>query len=377
MPAKFSPFKRVSKVFEQIEKSESIKVKPNLIVIANGGEPHLDASFFYFTGFPYGLFEGSFLLAAKVDGISVFTSPLEESIARSNARGIEIYAYPDQKKNEEKMKQIAVRGARAIGVNAAELTYKSFNTIKSIFKGARIIDVGDAISAARAIKDESEIEAIQKACRIASNVYPKIPDLLKDGITESEVAAEIAYEMQKAGGLGVSFDTIVAFGRNSAQPHYSAGQTKLKKSDFVLLDYGTKYHRYCSDITRTLTYGRASKEQRRIYEIVQEALQVGTENCIPTNTGSEVHLKVASVIDSTEYKGKFIHSTGHSLGLAVHDGPALSKNFKSRLEPGMVVTVEPGIYVPSLGGVRIEDDVLITKDRPKVLTSATRKLIEA
>ncbi|MGI0080513.1 MAG: M24 family metallopeptidase [Nitrososphaerales archaeon] len=372
---KSSPSKRASNIFVQIEKTKGIKPKPELVIIANGGLV-IDSSFFYVSGFQSGLFENSFLLARQNDSVSLFTSTLEESIARSDPRGIEIYAFKDSKKCQEKLKESAGKNVKTIGLNFSQLSMTSFNLIKSLFKGAKMVDVGAAIASARAIKDESEVEAIQKACHIASRVYRKVPGLLKDGITESHVAAEMAYEMQRAGGSGVSFPSIIAFGKNSALPHYTAGGARLKKGQYVLTDYGTTYRRYCSDITRTLVYGRASKEQKRIYSIVKEALEIGTEYCTPEHTGAEVHSKVAKFIDSTEYRGRFIHGTGHSLGLDVHDGPGLSSTVKSKLEPGMVVTVEPGIYVPSLGGVRIEDDVLITKGKPRVLTTAARELIE-
>src|SRR5487761_73207 len=373
---KSSPSKRASNIFAQIEKAKGIKPKPEVVIIANGGLV-IDSSFFYVTGFLSGLFENSFLLAKKHDGVSLFTSTLEESIAKSDPRGIEIYAFKDAKKTREKLKQKIGKNVRTIGLNYSQLSISSFNLIKSIFKDAKMVDVGEAVARARSIKDESEIEAIQKACNIASGVYKKVPDLLKDGITESEVAAEMAYEMQRAGGSGVSFPSIIAFGKNSALPHYSAGGARLRKGQYVLTDYGTVYRRYCSDITRTLVYGQASKQQKRMYSIVREALAVGTENCTPDHTGAEVNSRVTEVIDATEYKGRFIHSTGHSLGLDVHDGPALSSAVKSKLVPGMVVTVEPGIYVSSLGGVRIEDDVLITKGKPRVLTTAVRELVEA
>lgn len=371
-----SPSRRAANIFDQIEESKSIKAKPDLIIIANGASV-IDSSFFYITGFQSGLFENSYLLAKKHDGVSLFTSPLEESIARSDGKDIEIYTFKEWEKDKEKIKEKVGKNVKTIGLNFSSLSVHSLNLIKSLFKGAKIVDIGAAVASARAIKDKSEIDAITRACEIASRVYKKIPELLKDGITESEVAAEMAYEMQLMGGSGVSFPSIVAFGKNSALPHYSAGEAKLKKGEFVLLDYGTMRKRYCSDITRTLVYGRASKEQRRMYSIVKEALEIGTESCIHDYTGEEVHSKVAGFIDSTEYKGRFIHSTGHSLGLDVHDGPGLSLAVKQKLQPGMVVTIEPGIYVQSLGGVRIEDDVLITKGKPKVLTSAVRELIEA
>ncbi len=336
----------------------------------------MDYTFFYITGFPKGLFEGSALLAKRNGEVSVFTSPLEEEIAKAYGDGIAIYT--NYKKVKDDIRKVAGNKVKSVGINYPDLTVSSFKTARSIFKGSKLVDVEEPLTACRAIKDQTEIETIQKACSIASQAYKKIPSLLKDGITETEIAAELAYSMQRAGSSGVSFESIVSFGRNSALPHYTAGQAKLKNGQFVLMDYGTKYLRYCSDITRTLIYGKASKEQKRMYEIVKEANKVGIENCTPENTGAEAHLKAEKVINSTEYKGRFIHSLGHSLGLAVHDhGPSLSIRTKTHLEPGMVLTVEPGIYVPSLGGVRIEDDVLITKGKPRVLTSATRELIEA
>jgi len=364
---------RVKKIYERIEVAD---LKPEIILLANGTEPHLDASFFYVTGFPYGLFEESYVVAKSDGSVSVLTSPLEEGIARSHADGMEVQSFSDLSETAKKLKGLVGAGVKSIGVNSSELTFRSYSTIKSIFKSAKIIDVSDAIAAARMIKDETEVRLIQKACDIASGVYPKIQTMLKDGVSESEVAAKMAFEMQRAGGSGVSFDSIVAFGKNSAEPHYIAGQSRLRRGQFVLTDYGTKYMRYCSDITRTLVFGRATKQQRRMYEVVHEALELGKRLCTTENTGEYVNSQVTKFIDSTEFRGRFIHSTGHSLGLSVHDGAGLSRYYKKKLEPGMVLTVEPGIYIEGVGGVRIEDDVLITKARPRVLTTAKRELIE-
>lgn len=370
------PERRTKRIFEEIDKDEKIKDKPDLVYIANGGEPHMDYNFFYITGIPKGLFEGSALVAKRSGEVSVFTSPLETDIARAYGNGINVFS--DYEHVQDDVRKVVGKNPGTVGVNYPDLAISSFRSARAIFRGSSFVDIGDPLSTARSIKDQDEIEAIKKACDIASRAYSKIPPLLKDGVSESEIAAELAYAMQIAGGSGVSFESIVSFGRNSAMPHYTAGGAKLRKGQFVLMDYGTKYLRYCSDITRTLVYGKASPEQRRMYEIVKEANDVGVENCTPDNTGAEVNERAERVINSTEYKGRFIHSLGHSLGLAVHDhGPGLSRRTKTKLEPGMVLTVEPGIYVPSLGGVRIEDNVLITKGKPRILTTAKRELIEA
>ncbi|MDG6995401.1 MAG: aminopeptidase P family protein [Nitrososphaerota archaeon] len=367
--------KRIDRIFKNIDGSDSIKPKPDLVVLGNGVEPHIDASFFYVTGIPYGLFEGSYLVGLRNGEVSLVTSKLEEAIARAHAKSIKVFAESDAAAIRSKLGQLAGKN-KIVGFNSSELTYKSFQTIRSALRGSKFVDVMEAFENARLIKDANEVELIQKACDISSLAYKKIPSMLKEVITESQVAAKMAYEMQSAGGSGLAFESIIAFGKNSAEPHYAPGSTELKQNQFVLCDYGSRYRRYCSDITRTLVYGKASKKQTRIYSIVKEALELGIGLCTAENTGEEVNARVTKLIDSTEYKGLFIHSTGHSLGLSVHDGPGLSKNFKRKLVPGMVVTVEPGIYLPGFGGVRIEDDVLITKGKPRVLTSATRELIE-
>ena len=368
---------RVKRIFRHIVEDKKMKEKPTVFVLANGVEPHLDSSFFYVTGFPYGLFEGSFLVAEQNGAISLITSPLEESIARAFApKNLQIYVETEIKAIKSRLRKLVGGTAKNIGVNSPELSYSSFLQMKLVLSGSKFQDISESFESARMIKDTSEIAAIQEACNIASKTFRKIPSALKAGVSESTVAAKMAYEMQSLGGSGVSFETIVGFGKNSSQPHYSAGSARLKNGQFVLCDYGTRYRRYCSDITRTLVYGKASKKQRRMYEVVRSALELGEELCTPESTTDLVHKRVAQLIDATEFKGRFIHSTGHSLGLNVHDGPGLSFRNKRKLEPGMVMTVEPGIYLPGFGGVRIEDDVLITKGKPRVLTSATRELIE-
>ena len=369
--------KRVEHLFRYIDEDEKLEKKPEILILANGVSPHVDSSLFYLTGFSYGLFEGSILVAERSGAISLITSPLEEPIARASApKNLQIYVETEAEAISTRLRKIAGRKTGVIGINSPELNYKSFLQIQSILKHSKFADVSESFGSARLIKDVTEIAKIQEACNIASKAYKKIPSMLKDGVSESSVASDMVNEMQKLGGQGVSFDSIVAFGGNSAQPHYSAGNGKLRNNQFVLCDYGTKYQMYCSDITRTLVFGSASAKQKRMYEVIKSALELGTDLCTPESTGDVVHKQVAKFIDSTEFKGRFIHSTGHSLGLNVHDGPGLSIRNKRRLLPGMVLTVEPGVYIPGFGGVRIEDDVLITKGKPRVLTSATRELIE-
>src|SRR2546428_1039916 len=189
------PSKRVMKIFEQIENNRKFKSKPEVFILANATEPHLDASFFYISGFPYGLFENSFLIGRNDGTISVLTSPLEEDIANKYADGIQVSTEKDEEAMGSKLRKL-VGNPKTIGVNSSELDLENYFKIKSSFKRAAVVDVAEAIAYSRAIKDQSEIEKIKKACDIASRTYSKIPVMLKDRISESEIAAKIAFEMQ-------------------------------------------------------------------------------------------------------------------------------------------------------------------------------------
>ena len=183
--------KRVAKVFSYIDSIDSIRQKPDVVILANGVEPHIDASFFYVTGIPYGLFEGSFLVGSRDGSVSLITSKLEEPIARAHAKGIDVYSESEASAIRAKVVEIAGK-SKSAGINSSELTYKSFQDIKSALRGAKFVDVSRAIESARLIKDQSEIELIQRACDISSLTFKKIPSMLRKGVTENEVAASMA-----------------------------------------------------------------------------------------------------------------------------------------------------------------------------------------
>ena len=364
---------RVRKIIRKVEEDGK---KVDLILLKNATEPHLDLSFFYITGLEAGLFEGC-ALAAYPDGETrVYTSKLEEQSALKGGKRFQVTTFKDRKNLAELLKKDISEGKLKIGINSNELTHKSFEDFRSVFPKAEFVDISSAIVRARMVKDEHEIIAIKESARIASKAFPKLIDSLKDGMTEYEVAAFLNSTMQHLGAQGPSFDTIVAFGENSAEPHYSHRSFKLKKGQFALFDYGAKYRRYCSDITRTVVYGKASKEQREIYDIVMEANQLGIDSSRIGTKAGDIHQKVSKFIDKTKYKGRFIHSTGHTIGLAVHDGAVIHPGFDGIIEENMVFTIEPGIYLPGFGGVRIEDDIVVRRNKAEVLTTAPKELIE-
>ncbi len=360
--------KRVKNIFNKLEK------KPEVIIIKNSAEPFIDDNFFYVTGLEKGLFEGSVAFLFPYGNIDIIVSELEAEAAKKSDVNVKVY------KNEEDLISImkdSISSSRTIGLNFHGISHREYCKLKNRFPGSDFFDVSDSFAKTRLVKDESEIELIKKACGITDKVMEKIPQILHEDMYEFELAAEIDYLMQKNGADKSAFDTISSFGKNTSQPHYSHGATPLKYGDFVLCDFGACFKKYNSDITRTFVFGKASNEQKDMYETVQEAQRIGFDMVKPGLKAYEVHNAVNSFIEGTQFKGRFIHSTGHSLGLSVHDrGARFSNICEVELKENMVFTIEPGVYIPGFGGVRIEDDVLIKKDGVELLTKTPREIIE-
>ncbi|HLE55281.1 MAG TPA: Xaa-Pro peptidase family protein [Thermoplasmata archaeon] len=346
----------------------------DLIVFLNSTDPHIDMSFFYATGLTDGLFEGCGAWCYPDGRAEITTSALEEEAAKKSGLPLHLFRTRDE---PVKLMRRLLAGQRRIGVNASELTYEAYLRLKKLApKGARFVDVSQAVLKARLVKDAKEVELIRTACDIASKSFEQILSYVRPGVRESEVASELVYRMQRNGATGPSFRTIVGSGPNGAEPHYTAGSRKLRKGDLVVIDFGSLYRMYCSDITRTVVVGKASPEQRQMYATVARAQKAALAKMRPGVPGKAVDAAARSLIDATKYKGRFIHGLGHSIGLAVHDGGGLYSSSELVLRANMVMTDEPGVYIPGFGGVRIEDDVLITSKGPRVLSSAPRELLE-
>ncbi len=364
---------RVKRLFENIEKE--MDEVPDIVVIANATDPMLDYTFFYVTRLEVGRFEGSVAVLFPDGELHVITSLLEAESASKGDFNLHVFKTLDELND---IMDDLLKNAKKIGINGDELTFKMYNFIKKYaYEGSEMIDVSKSVKATRMVKEESEINTLRTACKIASEVAELMIDFVEPGMKEYEVAAEMSYEMQKRGASGTSFETIMAFGKNSAEPHYSAGEAVLEKGQFVLMDFGAIYKRYCSDITRTYFCGPISEKQRKIYETVAEAQRLALETIKVGESCATPHNVAAEYINSTEFKDLFTHGLGHGLGLAVHDGGGLNPRAEDIImEDGMVFTVEPGIYLPGFGGVRIEDDIVVRKDGPELLTTARRDIIE-
>ena len=238
-----------------------------------------------------------------------------------------------------------------------------------------LIPVTGVIETLREVKDIAEIETIRKACQIADAAFEHILTYIKPGMTEIQVANELDFYMRSLGASGVSFDTIVASGLRSAMPHGVASDKVIEVGDFITIDFGCYYNGYVSDMTRTISLGEPSEKLKEIYQIVKEAQQLVLDTANPGMTGIELDAVARDYISEKGYGDAFGHSTGHGIGLEIHEGPNVSKLAEKMFVPGNVITNEPGIYLPGVGGVRIEDDMLVTEDGIDRLTHSPKELI--
>jgi Xaa-Pro dipeptidase len=361
----------IQKIFDRLDP------KPDVLLLANSTDPHLDQTFFYVFDVPDGLFEGSVALAHPDGELDLLSSPLEAESAEMAAKEdphvkVQVVA----REATDAFLTKALGNAPTVGLHYRELTHDWFVRLQKAVPAAKWVDASDAIRKARVTKDAAEIERLKKAADIGSAVGREIPSLLKSGITELEVAAEMEYRMTRLGANGRSFASIVAFGPHGAEPHYWAGASRLKSGDSIVCDFGALYHRYASDITRSFHFGKRNDEMKRVHETVEAAQQAALAAIRPGVPAKEVHLAAERVIDATPFKGRMIHGLGHSIGLAVHDGWGYGATMEDPLEEGMAITVEPGIYLPGKGGVRIEDDVVVRKSGYEFLTTAPRSYLE-
>jgi Xaa-Pro dipeptidase len=343
------------------------------IAIVNASSHLTDSTFKYVSGVTRGGYEGCAAILRRGERPTLLVSTLEEESAKT-APDSDVLVFRTQAALREILKTTLGSPGR-LGVNADALVLAKADLLREILAGVELVNVSAAIGAARLVKDRDEIERVRRACAITSEVAAEIPSMLREGMTELDLAALIASAIQSRGGR-IAFDTIVCFGKNGSEPHYSPADVPLAKGDMILVDFGTQWSDYCSDITRMYLFGSATREQRAMFDVVLEAQQSALELTRAGVAGRDVHQRAREVIDATAFAGRFIHGTGHSIGLDVHDGGGLSDASEITLQPGMIMTIEPGVYVPGVGGVRIEDTVLVTENGPEILTTVTKDLVE-
>ncbi|WP_245838843.1 M24 family metallopeptidase [Marininema halotolerans] len=333
---------------------------------------------YYLTDFhchPHERFLGLFLFPDK-DPLLVCPT-LEEDRARQAGWASEIVTCPD---GEDPWLQIVpslhargIHSAKQIAVEKDTLPLSRAEGLLQHYPGATLLAAETTLQRFRVQKDTKEIEIMTVAAQMADEAITIGQAALTEGCTETEIASLIEYEMKKRGADGMAFDTMVLFGEKTGLPHGSPGNRQLQSGDMVLFDLGIVHQGYNSDITRTFGYRSCTPEQEKIYHTVLAALEAALALCRPGVRFGDLDTAARQVIENAGYGRYFTHRLGHGLGLEAHEYPSVHGHNDDLLEEGMVFTIEPGIYIPDLGGVRIEDDVLITTTGYQLLTSSPKK----
>jgi Xaa-Pro aminopeptidase len=267
-------------------------------------------------------------------------------------------------------------GVQVLGFETAHLLHRDFQRLLEAGARWQWRPTVDLVETLRERKDESEVGLIERAADVATAALGATLSQVLVGMTELEVAGILEKALRDAGSEGFPFPSIVASGPRAALPHAHSSPRPLEPGDFLLMDFGAVVGGYCSDVTRTVVVGTASAEQREVYDVVREANAMASAQVRSAMTGRDADALARDYIDRAGYGAQFGHSLGHGIGLEVHEAPRLARTAEGALAEGAVVTIEPGIYRPGWGGVRIEDDVVLEADGPRVLTEFPRELIE-
>lgn len=293
--------------------------------------------------------------------------------AQGETRGYNIVEYV--KKVEGIVGLVSACQIKRIGIESQHITYALYADLATKLAQTELVPLDNEIRAVRVKKDSSEIKLMRKAIALAEQALLNNLVRIKPGIAENQLAQEIEFEMRRLGAESLAFETIVASGYRGALPHGRASEKRLKKGDLIVIDFGARFNGYHSDETCTLCLGNPTPEQRKIYSIVKKAHDRAISSIKPGVAFQETDRAARQYIEKQGYGSRFGHGLGHGVGLAVHEEPRVSFDSPGVIETGMVFTVEPGIYVPEWGGVRIEDMVLVTPDGCEVLTQIDKKLM--
>lgn len=306
----------------------------------------------------------------------LYVPELEYEEALSRAKFCEISKI--EKKTDvfqEIKKELETIQVKKVGIEENSMNVKTYQDLVQKYSYPQLENGSDLIDDLRKRKYKDEIEKIQKACRMADIGVARAIDCIEEGKTEIQVAAEVEYAMRKAGSEAIPFDTIIASGYRSAFPHGTSSEKKIKEGDLIIIDLGAKYGGYNSDITRTVVLGAPSTKQQELFDIVLNVQQSAIKACLTGEKAMDIEEQVRKTLSEHKYEEYFVHSLGHGVGLDVHEVPAISIKSQDVLEENNVFTIEPGVYLPDFGGVRIEDMVALKKEGPKILTKALYEFI--
>ncbi|SDL42566.1 M24 family metallopeptidase [Halarsenatibacter silvermanii] len=352
---------------ERLEKSYKVMETRQLDAVLVTSFPNR----FYFSGFSGT--SGQLLLQREGKNFFITDFRYTEQ-ASEETEGYEIVEV-NQKKLEQLAEVIREEKITSLGFENRRLNHYHYKKIDDLTENTALIPLDKDLDEIRLVKSKEEIETIKEAIGITEEAFSEILNFIEPGLSEKRIAAELEYILRKKGGEGPAFDFIVASGQRSALPHGVASEKKLKKGEFVTLDFGIRYSGYCSDMTRTIFLGEPLEKHREIYDLVLSAHNEVIEKVKPGLSGSEADALARDLIEAEGYGDNFGHGLGHGLGIEVHEGPKLSSQSDTILKPGMIFTDEPGIYISGFGGVRIEDDILLNDEGAVVLNNFTKELI--
>ena len=268
------------------------------------------------------------------------------------------------------------RSMRKIGIDPRHLTIAEFDALADgLPRGRKLVNAPPVAEEMRGVKDNSEIERIRKACHLGAELFDRVLRTIRPGVTESEVAGELEFAAREAGVEQMAFPPIIASGPRSALPHGRASSAPIPAKGFVVCDFGVILAGYCSDMTRTVHVGRPPADACNLYEAVQQAQQAALEAVRPGITVNEVDNAARKLLSTKHLAKYFTHSTGHGVGLEIHEAPRIAAGQNDLLKAGMVITIEPGVYIPGKGGVRIEDTVVVTNTGCEILTPCPKAMI--
>jgi Xaa-Pro aminopeptidase len=326
------------------------------------------ANIFYLTGF-----RGSAGVAvAGSSGMSLWVDPRYTVQARAEAAGAEVHEVRAGLL-EAAGRWLRKHGPRRIGYDESNLSCRGYENLRRAGgKRPSWSPAAGLVERLRAVKDSCETERIRQACRLTAEVFEEVVPEVRPGIKELDLAAELDYRMKRKGGEGPAFETIVASGRRAALPHARPTAKLLEKGDLVIFDLGVILHGYAADMTRTVYLGCAPARVRKLYQSVREAQERGIATLRPGAPAGSVDQAVRTLLKRRGLDRYFTHSTGHGVGIEIHEAPRLGRGEKARLSAGAVVTVEPGIYLEGAGGIRIEDTVLVGAGGAEILTPVSK-----
>lgn len=346
--------KRINKLRQYLD-----NIKADAVIINN------PENVYYLSGFT-GYGDGSLLISC--DEAYLFTDSRYEIQASCEAPLFEVKMMRVPS-GEEFIQFVKSKKYNVIAFEDDYVSYSFWKVLNDKFSFCKIINLGEILSDLRMIKDEHEINLIKKACEIAGDAFLEMKNLIVPGVTENDIAAELEFRMKKRGSSKTSFDTIIASGYRAAMPHGTASDKRILPGESVICDFGAVYNGYCSDMTRTVfTDGKVDNKLIEIYDVVKEAHDLAIRSFKIGMTGRELDMIARDYIESFGYVREFGHSLGHGIGVEVHEAPSVSRVYKKVLEKGMVFSIEPGVYLEGLGGVRIEDLVLVTDSGLEVIT---------